>query len=248
MRPDVLADAYYQDAELDWMIYLSNQIIDPYYNWYLNEEELQSYILDKYGDVDYPKQKIKFYRNNWPADDTELTPSFYNNTLVYDQKQYYGPIYGQGARIVAYRRKQEDWTTNTNKIFQYTVTYTTGNAYSEGELVDIRPGDIHAPNDGGAEVIFSNSSSLIVKNISGNTIANNDWTKVIVGGNTGTVTTSNLYKVLQENITNATANFWTSVSFYDWEVEKNEAKKHVYLLNPGAVTDTSNQIRAKLNE
>lgn len=250
MRADVLADAYYQDAEQDWIIYLSNQIIDPYYNWYLDEADFQSYVSDKYGDADVPKEKIKYYRNNWASDNSpEITPSFYDNTLAFDQKQYYGPVFGSGARIVSYTRKPLDWTTNTNKIYLYSVTYNSGAAFTEGEIIDIKSGgDIHFPDDGSASVVTSNTTGLIVQHISGNSLANSTWTKTLVGRESNTVATTNLNIVLQENITNTTAVFWDSVSFYDWERERNEARKHVFLLNPAAVTDTSNEIRAKLQE
>ena len=35
LRPDQLAGAYYDDPDLDWMIYLVNDIVDPYYGWYI---------------------------------------------------------------------------------------------------------------------------------------------------------------------------------------------------------------------
>src|SRR5574337_592455 len=52
LRPDVLADAYYQDAEQSWIVYLSNGIVDPYYQWYLNETEFEAFIISKYGEFE----------------------------------------------------------------------------------------------------------------------------------------------------------------------------------------------------
>jgi len=242
MRPDILADAYYGNAEQDWLIYLANQTVDPYYWWYLTDDEFNSYILDKYGGIEFPKQKIKFYRNNWANDDTQLTPSFYNNTLSLDQKQYYNPIFGAGAKIVSYSRKRDDWTTNTNKIFQY--TYTAEGGFTDGELVQIHSGDsIAYPADGQGEVVTSNSSALIVQNISGNSTSNSTWIKTIYGEVSNTVATANLSVTLKENITEAEAVFWSSVSYFDWEVERNESRKFAFLINPSMAMDTSNQIR-----
>ena len=31
VRPDTIAQAYYEDAEQDWLIYLSNKVVDPYF-------------------------------------------------------------------------------------------------------------------------------------------------------------------------------------------------------------------------
>lgn len=249
LRPDVLADAYYQDAEQDWTVYLANQIVDPYYGWYLSEEEFNSFIIDKYTDLDEPKRKIKFYRNNWASDDTEITPSFYENTLSLDQKQYYSPVFATGAKITAYVRKAADWTTNTNKIFQYTITYNGNSSFIEGELIQIKSGNsIQYPNDGTGEVVCSNTTALIIQHISGNTIANSTWTKTLVGETSNTTAISTEYLVLKENISNAEAIFWNAVSWYDWELEQNEQKKHVYVLNPDVIRDVSNNIRKKIQE
>lgn len=246
-RPDMVADTYYSDAEQDWLIYLSNQIVDPYYQWYLSDAEFQSYITDKYGDVETPQQKIKYYRNNWAGDDTRLTPDYYNNTLPFSQKQYYSPVYGQGAKVVAYVRKQYDWLTNTNMIYQYNVSYTQGNTFTVGELVKIHSGPTSAsPPDGQAEVITSNSTTLIIQSISGNAIANSTWAKTLVGNLSLSIAMANLSTSLQENITTDDANFWEGVSYYDWENERNESRKNIQLLNPSLTTSVSNSVRKLL--
>ena len=41
---------YYGDAEYSWLIYLANQIIDPYYQWPMNTDVLFQYIANKYKD------------------------------------------------------------------------------------------------------------------------------------------------------------------------------------------------------
>jgi hypothetical protein len=231
------------------MVYLSNQIVDPYYEWYMEEYEFNQYLLDKYGDYDLPRKKIKFYRNNWANDETELSPSFYDNNLAWDQRQYWSPRYGDNGRIMGYKRKAADWTTNTNKIYQYTVNYVAGNTFTTGEILDIRAGGtIGDLIEGGAEVLSCNSSTLIVQHISGNSTANSSWLKYIVGEDSNTHATANLSIVLSENITNATAAFWDAVTYYDWESEKNESRKHIHLLNPAIVNQTANVIRKKLQE
>jgi Base plate wedge protein 53 len=249
MRPDVLADAYYKDSELDWLLYLSNQIVDPYYEWYMSNEEFERYILEKYGDYDLPRKKIKFWRSNWATDETEITPSFYENNLSLDQKAYYSPVYGGNGKIMAFRRKPVDWTTNTNKIWRYTVSYGQGTSFTVGEIVDIHAGGtVGAEIQGEGEVVSCNSSMVIVHNITGNALANTVWLKTIVGEDSGTVAVANAFAVLSENITNATGVFWGPVTYYDWEVERNESRKHIHVLNPDISLDTSNSIREKLTE
>src|ERR1039458_2179807 len=48
-RSDVVAYNYYGDSDVDWLIYLTNGIIDPYMGWYLNDDEFNDFIIQKYG-------------------------------------------------------------------------------------------------------------------------------------------------------------------------------------------------------
>lgn len=52
MRPDMLANAYYGDPELDWIILMSNNIIDIFDGWPKDSNVLRQYVLDTYGDAD----------------------------------------------------------------------------------------------------------------------------------------------------------------------------------------------------
>lgn len=138
LRADSLADAYYEDSELDWLIYLSNTSTDPYYDWYLDDAEFNEYLREKYGNIETAHEKTKFYRANWGESEAEISPTYYENTLPWDWKQYYSPTWGPGNKIVSYVRKREDWLVTTNEILQYALTYTVGNAFSNGEILDIK--------------------------------------------------------------------------------------------------------------
>jgi hypothetical protein len=39
---------YYGDVSYIWLVYLSNQIIDPYYSWPMKQNQLEDYIQDQY--------------------------------------------------------------------------------------------------------------------------------------------------------------------------------------------------------
>lgn len=59
--PDVVAYNYYDDVDLDWLVLLSNGIIDPYYDWPLSDHIFAKYIIKKYGSVNAARQGIKTY-------------------------------------------------------------------------------------------------------------------------------------------------------------------------------------------
>ena len=48
-RPDVLAQELYGDSELDWVILTSNNITNIRDQWPLNNNDLHTYMLEKYG-------------------------------------------------------------------------------------------------------------------------------------------------------------------------------------------------------
>ena len=48
LRADHISEYYYNRSELDWLIYLTNKVVDPYYEWYLNDLQFQSFINEKY--------------------------------------------------------------------------------------------------------------------------------------------------------------------------------------------------------
>ena len=49
MRPDVLAQEIYGDSELDWVVLTSNNITNVRDQWPLEHDDLNQYMLDKYG-------------------------------------------------------------------------------------------------------------------------------------------------------------------------------------------------------
>ena len=64
-RPDNVAEKVYGDATLDWVILLSNNIINLYEEWPLPQASFDAYILEKYNN-DYDKlyNGIHHYESN----------------------------------------------------------------------------------------------------------------------------------------------------------------------------------------
>ena len=48
-RPEDIAFKYYGDPELHWVILMTNNITDRYYQWPLTQPQFQEYMKDKYG-------------------------------------------------------------------------------------------------------------------------------------------------------------------------------------------------------
>lgn len=48
-RPDQIAEKYYEDPELDWIVLITNNITDAQNQWPLDGEVFRNYLIDKYG-------------------------------------------------------------------------------------------------------------------------------------------------------------------------------------------------------
>lgn len=57
-RADMLAHRFYEDSYLDWVIFLSNNIQDPYYDWVMEDEVFKKYMEKKYGMTIYETQNL----------------------------------------------------------------------------------------------------------------------------------------------------------------------------------------------
>jgi hypothetical protein len=60
-RPDIIAYKYYEDAKLDWVILLTNNIIDPQFEWPLDDRSFERYMRKKYGSLEAAKRTNHAY-------------------------------------------------------------------------------------------------------------------------------------------------------------------------------------------
>lgn len=60
-RPDQVAEKFYDDARLDWIILTVNNIIDVYNEWPLSQLGLYNYMLEKYN-IEENFYEIKHYK------------------------------------------------------------------------------------------------------------------------------------------------------------------------------------------
>ena len=51
-RPDNVAFEVYEDSKLDWIILLSNNVLNIQSEWPLPQQQFDNYVLGKYGDYD----------------------------------------------------------------------------------------------------------------------------------------------------------------------------------------------------
>lgn len=77
--PETLARLYYGNPELYWIIFYVNDIVDPYYDWPLSSENFQSYIIEKYGSLEYAQTTIHHYEMVITTTDSATGEEFVNS-------------------------------------------------------------------------------------------------------------------------------------------------------------------------
>jgi hypothetical protein len=91
-RADSVAYDYYDDVTMDWLILLVNEIHDPYFQWPLSYDELNSYLRDKYGSVEYTQITIHHYekiiQQQYIQNDNGTQRVVPEKTLVVDKTTY----------------------------------------------------------------------------------------------------------------------------------------------------------------
>jgi hypothetical protein len=50
-RPEDIANFYYGSVDYSWLVYMANNIIDPYHEWPLNTQEFNDMLIEKYTEA-----------------------------------------------------------------------------------------------------------------------------------------------------------------------------------------------------
>lgn len=59
--PEILAEKLYGNPEAHWIILMANEIVDPHYDWPMNDRMFRKYIIAKYGSIAAAKTQIHHY-------------------------------------------------------------------------------------------------------------------------------------------------------------------------------------------
>lgn len=257
-RPDQLADRIYNDEYMSWIVYLSNGITDPYYDWLMPDDAFNQYLIKKYGNLDRITAKVAYYRNNWYNDPEVITTSEFNslpditkqdpfgNTYLDTAKRYYEVVL-TGDNVTGYKRRKIDEVLHTNKIVKYTITGNT--AFTNNEIVDIRFG--YQSNTyytlASAQVLTVNSTALTVQHTSGFVDTAPDGYNIsfsnsyVYGTESAANCTITALTSIANNITEAETIYWTPVTIYEDEFEKNLKNKTIRLIDPSRAQTVAEQ-------
>lgn len=76
-RPEDIAYYYYGSTDYTWLVLLANNIIDPYHDWPLKEDDFHKYLIKKYEQVSGEKGYAVV---DWTKDET-----IFDNIIYYSK-------------------------------------------------------------------------------------------------------------------------------------------------------------------
>lgn len=101
-RADTIAHHYYGHSDYSWLVHFSNQVIDPHFEWPMNNADFNAYIIKKYGTVEEASTTVSHYVYDptVEVDDPEydyrlyyeMQPDTYD-LLTVEEKSYWDPVY-----------------------------------------------------------------------------------------------------------------------------------------------------------
>ena len=71
-RPDNVAFDFYEDSNLDWLVLVCNNIINIQTEWPMDQNDLDAYLLDKYGDYESLYSGIHHYETTEVRDNQNI--------------------------------------------------------------------------------------------------------------------------------------------------------------------------------
>lgn len=237
-RADIIAANYYDDARYTWLVYLSNKIMDPYYEWPLSQYDLEKYLIKKYGTVAEAADKVAFYKVNWESDDSLLTPSGYA-ALSTDLKKYWAPVVGVQGTVVNYERKELDWVVETNQVVS--VTVSSVDDYQLEEKVTQKTSGT-TTGTGTIKAIDTTNKRLTLFHITGSFAATAGSVGNVIGAKSNATRTASAVTVVKNSIPTAEVSYWVEVNQYTYEDDLNEAKKHIKLIDKSLVNEIEDQM------
>ena len=239
-RPDSIAARYYSNPYKAWMLYFSNKTLDPYYGWYMDQDTFNNFLTTKYGSVQNAMTKTAFYRNNWYNNIDPISVSSYTS-LDSDLQKFYIPNYGNdpySTNILNYVRLREDWTLTTNQIVNYTVASNPN--FIVDEIVDVY---YNGNATGYAQVVYSGTNQVSVQHTNGIVVGTITGICQLIGRESGNTISFTAASSISSSIPSIEINYWSPVSYYDFENEKNESNKSIQVLNTSYTDQLLSQMK-----
>ena len=266
-RSDNLSFNYYDNPDYVWLIGLTNKIVDPYYDFPISDDNINTLVIKKYGSIAKANEKILYFQNNWATDESNISTTAFA-ALGVGQQKYWAPEINEKNTIISYVRKQEDWIVTTNKVQNLSYDYSVVdnefvNVLTEANyeimtendfniIVDYIPETVtdkkfvagELVSQGGvtfATVVTVSETTLVIQHISGTAV-----TGKITGLTSGASGVVSLVTTLNQNIPSTELIYWSAVTAYDYEIDLNAKRKNIKLLDNKYAEQATKELKTLL--
>jgi len=225
--PEILANKVYGDIEAHWLILMTNNLTDPFYDWPLSTTNFNNYLIQKYGSVEYaestPHHWEAIYTTYDPYSRTSIEKTYIiqSNPISEIQIINAGSGYANGYMNVA-----------TDYGYGANISFTVDGA---GALQNV------TINSGGTYIASPNVVVLGANTVQA--FANS----FVATGNLWSSLPTDLGSYTSQNVNGFAVDTYPAirnmVTIYDWEFSQNEAKRQIKLIKP----EYFSGIRAEFN-
>ncbi len=112
-KPSTVSFNYYGSVDFTWLVLLSNQIVDPYFEWVMSNQEFDSYLAQKYGSISLAQSTIVEY--------VDIT----GNVVTLDTYTYYSLL---GTELIS----------NMTPVYAYDKEFELNEQKRNIQLIDAR--------------------------------------------------------------------------------------------------------------
>lgn len=245
--PEQIAHRVYGNPEKHWIILLVNQMIDPQFDWPLGPFEFEKYIKQKYGSLNvslktsesyptgYTVGEVAYQGSTYDKSTAEGTVVAYNSGNKTLQIKFASQVLANGSNITGVSSAQTHTIVAiSNNLDGYNWASNTVSHYQATE--------IRKNTD---DPSFSETRKY---RVTANTF--NYATANVISINTNT-SYSNTYNVISSvdgsNIQFTVATTIAPVTFYDYELELNEAKRKIVVPKSSIISSIENQFTALMS-
>ena len=160
--PEIIAEKMYNDAGAGWIILYANQIIDPQFDWPMNDEVFRKYIVRKYGSVANAQTTYHHYEK---VVETRVGDQVYTRTYEVNKERltenaldvpytYYTPYSGNLVLTV-------DTNLVTADNVMFTADHSNHYSYDDTSLPEYYSYEAHEVNN---KTVYLNTYANAVSN------------------------------------------------------------------------------------
>ncbi len=241
-RPEDIANKMYGSPLKHWIVLMSNNIVDPQYDWVMSMSAFEEFVNKKYSSITFNLDPAgsfassyvngeKIYQGQNYSDASCIgTVVSSNNTAKTVTINFADQVFANSANVtgatsnvshkvvgVTYNNDGFQWASNTTNYYQVTeVSYNSFDKIKKTNKYKVSTQDFNFSSN---TVISRNTNISYTNNYS------------LVDGTTLTVETT-----------------IAPVSYYDYELNLNEEKRNVIIIKPEFVPTIENQLKTLMSK